>query len=147
MRGDRNFGNDGDDDIAKYTDWDNVCEIQEFNKKGFAKTSNRLLYYIRNNYVPDTKIFRPCRTVSSGNKGSAKYSSSDIFGCHSSYCFDKKRKKEFVDFLVTKFLEVNKDPDENIRKVFTRMLHSHGLHWDECSCEKKNNDTGDEDTV
>ena len=126
--------------IAKYTDWNDVSEVQELNEKGFTKTSGRLLYYIRNNHVPDIKIFRTGSTTSSGSKGSIKYSSSDIFGDHCSYCFDIRRKKEFVDFLVAKFFKENKDPDGHIRKVFTHMLHSHGLHWDECSCEKKNKD-------
>lgn len=121
-----------------YTDWDNVREVQELNEKGFARTSGRLLYYVRNNDMLDIRFFRPGTITVSGSKGSIKYSSSDIFGDRSCYCFDIKRKKEFVDFLVVKFLNVNEDPDENIRKVFTRILHQHRLHWDECRCGKKN---------
>lgn len=128
----------GDDDIAKYTDWDNVYEVQELNEKGFVRISTRLLYYVRNNDVIDIRFFRPGTIAVSGSKGSIKYSSSDIFGDRNCYCFDTRRKKEFVDFLVAKFLKVNEDPDENIRKVFTRILHQHGLHWDECRCGKKN---------
>ena len=128
----------GDDDIAKYTDWDNVYEVQELNEKGFVKISGRLLYYIRNNGVLDIRFFRPGTTSVSGSKGSIKYGSSDIFGDRNCYCFDTRRKKEFVDFLVAKFINMNEDPDENIRKVFTRILHQHGLHWDECRCGKKN---------
>lgn len=117
---------------------DSVDEIQELNEKGFAKKSSRLLYYIRNNDMPDIKIFRTGSTASSGGKGSVKYSSSDVFGDRHAYCFDIRRKKEFVDFLVAKFFMANENPDANIRKAFTRVLHSHGLHWDECRCGKKN---------
>lgn len=117
-------------------------DIQELHKKGFAKTSNRLLYYIRNNDMPDIKIFRTC-SMASSRKG-IKYSYSDIFGNRSAYCFDIRRKKEFVDFLVAKFFNANENPDANMRKVFTRILHSHGLHWEECTCGKKNKyDMGD----
>ena len=123
---------------------DRVDDVQELNEKGFAKTSGRLLYYMRNNDVPNIKIFRAGGRVSSGSKGSIKYSFSDIFGDRHTYCFDIRRKKEFVDFLVAKFFMVNEDPDSNIRKVFTRLLHQHGLHWDECRCGKKNKyDIGD----
>ncbi len=115
-----------------------VDEIQELNEKGFAKTSGILLYYVRNNDVPNIKIFRTGSRVSSGSKGAIKYSFSDIFGDRHTYCFDIRRKKEFVDFLVGKFFMVNEDPDSNIRKAFTRILHQHGLHWDECRCGKKN---------
>lgn len=92
---------------------------------------------MRNNDRPDIKIFRTDTTAISGSKGSIKYSSSDIFGDCYAYCFDIRRKKEFVDFLVNKFFKVNEDPDKNIRKVFTHILHSHGLHWKECRCGKK----------
>ncbi len=113
-------------------------DIQELNKKGFVRISSRLLYHIRINAMSDIKFFRPGSITTSGSKGSIKYSSADIFGDHHAYCFDIKRKKEFVDFLVGKFLRVNEDPDSGIRKVFTRILHQHGLHWDECTCDKKN---------
>lgn len=113
-------------------------DVQELNEKGFAKISSRLLYYIRMNNISDIKFFRPSFMTTSGSKGSIRYSSSDIFGDHCAYCFDIKRKKEFVDFLVAKFFMVNENPDHGIRKVFTRILHQHGLHWDECSCDKKN---------
>lgn len=87
--------------------------------------------------MSDIRFFRS-GSVSTSGKGSIKYSSSDIFGDRHAYCFDIKRKKEFVDFLVTKFFKVNKDPDDNIRKAFSRILHQHGLHWEECRCRKKN---------
>jgi hypothetical protein len=34
-----------------------------------------------------------------------------------------------VDFLVEMFYEKNPNPDVEIRKVFTRLLHLHRLHW------------------
>lgn len=117
---------------------DRKDDVQELNKKGFVKISSRLLYYIRNNGVLYIRFFRPGTVAVSGSKGSIKYSSSDIFGDRNCYCFDTRRKKEFVDFLVTKFFMINENPDANIRKVFTRILHQHGLHWDECVCGKKN---------
>ncbi len=117
---------------------DRTDDIQELNTKGYAKISSRLLYHIRNKNMSDIKFFRPGSITTSGSKGSIKYSSSDIFGDHHAYCFNIKRKKEFVDFLVAKFFNVNQNPDTNIRKVFTRVLHQHGLHWDECVCGKKN---------
>lgn len=64
----------------------------------------------------------------SGSKGSIKYSYSTIFGDHHVYCFDIKRKKEFVDFLMAKFFMVNEHPD-------VRILHQYGLHWGGC-CKK-----------
>lgn len=117
---------------------DRKDDIQELDKKGFARISKRLLYHIRINNMPDIKFFRPGSVDASGGKVSIRYSSSDIFGDHHAYCFDIKRKKEFVDFLVTKFFMKNENPDTNIRKVFTRILHQHGLHWKGCSCGKKN---------
>ena len=112
--------------------------IQEFNEKGFARISKRLLYHIRTNNVPDIKFFRPgSMSPSSGRKVLVRYSSSDIFGDHHVYCFDIKRKKEFVDFLVEKFFRMNEYPEIGMRKVFTRILHDHGLHWDECRCKEK----------
>ena len=104
-------------------------EIQELNKKGFVRKTSRLLYYIRNSDRPDIKFFRSGSVSASGSKGDVKYSSYDIFGEHFVYFFDVRRKKEFVDFLVAKFLTTNKNPDANIRKAFTRILHSHGLNW------------------
>ena len=117
-----------------------VDDIQELNEKGFARISQRLLYYIRANNMPDIKFFRPCSINASGCKVSVRYSSSDIFGDHHVYCFDIKRKKEFVDFLVGKFFRMNEDPDSGIRKAFTRILHQHGLHWDGCICNKNMHD-------
>lgn len=114
----------------------NEDEIREFNEKGFARISSRLLYYIRTNNISNIKFFK-VGTTNSGNRGSIKYSSIDVFGDRYDYCFDIGRKKEFVDFLVAKFFNVNKNPDMSIRKGFTRILHHHGLHWDECRCVKK----------
>jgi hypothetical protein len=117
-------------------DDDSIDEIKKLNKKGFAKTSGRLFYYIRHNDMPYIKIFRSCKLSSSRGRGT-KYNYSDIFGDRSAYCFDVRRKKEFVDFLVSKFFKENENPDGNMKKAFTRILHQHGLHWKECICEKK----------
>lgn len=129
--------------MAKQKDENFFLEIQELKEKGFVKSSQRLLYYIRTRGYPNIKIFRTGITAGSGRKGTTKYSSIDIFGDHHNYCYDINRKKEFVDFLVRKFYTNNDNPDMNIRKVFSRMLHAHGLHWDECACKKK--DDGDVD--
>lgn len=118
-------------------------DIQELNEKGFVRSSPRLLYRIRINDMSNVKFFRPNVGASAGTKGSAKYSSIDVFGGHIVYCFDIRRKKEFVDFLVAKFFGANGDPDESIRKAFTRILHSNGLHWEGCSCTNKDIDGSD----
>ena len=115
----------------------NCTEIQELDKKGFARSSYKLLRYIRKNKMVDIKFFKVGANSLSGSKGDAKYSAVDIFGDHFTYYFYISRKKEFVNFLVDKFLMQNKDPDKNLRKVFTKILHSHGLHWEECWCANK----------
>lgn len=112
-------------------------DVQELNEKGYIKTSPRLLYYIRTNNMFDIKFFRPGVARSSGSKGSSEYSSIDIFGEYCVYCYDIGHIKEFVDFLVSKFFSVNENPDDSIRKAFTRILHSNGLHWKGCCCREK----------
>lgn len=86
--------------VKNYVDY--VDEIKEFNEKGFARISSRFLYYIRTNNISDIKFFK-VGTTNSGKRGSIKYSSLDVFGDRYDYCFDIRRKKEFVDFLVAKF--------------------------------------------
>lgn len=115
---------------------DCLLEIRELKEKGFIRSSKRLLYYVRTECDLDIKIFRTGVTTGSGRKG--KYSSIDIFGERHNYCYDIDRKKEFIDFLVTKFLAKNGNADMNIRKVFSRLLHTHGLHWEGCYCRNKN---------
>lgn len=117
---------------------ENIGDIKEFKDNGYAKSSMRLLYYLRHSNVP-FKIFKPGIVTGSGRRGPSIYSSIDIFGdCHV-YCFDRERKEGFVDFLVIKFLTRNNSPDTGIRKAFTRILHYHGLHWEDCACRNKDN--------
>ncbi len=111
-------------------------EITEFKDSGYARSSVKLLYYLRH-YIPSFKIFRPSCVTGSCRKGPNIYSPFDIFGDNYSYYFDKERKEDFVDFLVIKFLTKNKSPDIGIRKAFTRILHYHGLHWEYCTCKNK----------
>lgn len=41
-----------------------------------------------------------------------------------------RRDKEFIEFLVKKFFDENPEPDKEIRKIFTRILHYHNtLVW------------------
>ena len=102
-------------------------EIKEFESSGFARSSRALLNYVRRYRCSYTKTF------TSGKTGR----SIDIFGICITYIYDIRHKKEFIDFLVDKFLAKNPDPDMSIRKAFTRMLHTNGLHWKRCLCIEK----------
>ena len=104
-------------------------EIQEFKFLGFARSSHVLLRHMRKYNDSHLRIFKSGVTA---RAGSIKYSSIDIFGGSIVYIYDVRRKKEFVDFLVNRFIAKNPDPDAGIRKAFTRVLHYNGLHWDGC---------------
>lgn len=120
-----------------------IKEIKEFKDKGFAKSSRLLMRYLRhgeNGQKSENIIFKIFKTGTSsqlGRQGSTKYTSTDIFGDRDVYYYDIKKEKDFVDFLVNKFLTKNPDPDESLRKVFSRLLHSNGLHWYGCVCNKR----------
>lgn len=115
-------------------------ESYELKNKGYARTSHALAYYLRKNASKGVdsnfRIFRPGVSTTSGGKGS-RFSSIDVFGDYHSYFYYIEKKERFVEFLVSKFLAKNKDPDANIRRVFTRILHNHGLHWYGCCCVGK----------
>jgi hypothetical protein len=102
-------------------------EIIEFEMIGFARPSDKLLDYIRGNNIL-VKIFNSTKTKGSNRKnGPIK-----IFGDYYRYYYKIEFQKEFVDFLVEKFYKNNPDPDPNIKKAFTRILHDNGLHWEWC---------------
>lgn len=82
------------------------------------------------------RIFNVGCHISVGRTG-AKYGTYDIFGDRICYYYDIRRKKEFVDFLIGKFYEKNQNPDADIRCVFTRILHTHKLHWFGCRHDGK----------
>lgn len=112
-------------------------EIEEFISLGFARSTDALLRYMRRNDDSCTshiRIFRPGVSARAGRQGSTTYTSSDIFGCTFGllYLYDIRRKEEFVDFLVDKFIASNPNPDTGIRKAFTRILHTNKLHWKGC---------------
>lgn len=121
-------------------------EIEEFVSSGFAKSTPVLLRYMRRDcgyHSSHIKIFRPRVSSKPGGRCSILYSIEDIFGnefmSHGriSYLYDMRRKKEFVDFLVGKFIGHNPSPDMKMRHVFTHMLHSNRLHWEGCCCQGK----------
>lgn len=108
--------------------------ICEFETKGFVKTPhsrNTVLNRLRYQYGEYLRIFRAGCNNSVG-KASAKYGVYDVFGNKISYYYDIRKKDKFVNFLVEMFHEKNPNPDMEIRKVFTRLLHTHRLHWFGC---------------
>ena len=119
---------------------DSLAKIKEFESTGFAKSSSVLLNYVRNKKDIDVKMFRYGITARAGRKGGTRYSSIDIFGERIVYIYRVEYKDNFVDFIVDKFLNKNPDPDTNLRKAFTRILHLNGLHWHGCSCMKEYNE-------
>ena len=107
--------------------------MDEFEIKGFVKcpSGNQSLNKLREQYGEYLKIFNSGYNISVGRTG-AKYGTYDIFGDRTCYYYDIRKEKEFVNYLVEKFYEKNPDPDKEIRKVFTRILHIHRLHWFGC---------------
>jgi hypothetical protein len=119
--------------MSRHIDKNTLKEIEEFNKKGFVRSSGNVLYYLRSNHR-FFKIFRIGPKNCSGRKGSTKYGPFDILGVSYVYYFDPENKEKFVNFLVRKFLLKNPNPDPGIKNVFSRMLHSNDLHWYGCIC-------------
>ena len=112
-------------------------EIKMFIEKGYARASATLLYRLRNNPIGiEIRFFDP-KAGNSKSLGSIKYSSRDILGDVYSYYFDTERTENFINFLVGKFYEKNQNPDIGLKKAFTRLLHSHRLHWSEEYTGKK----------
>ena len=109
-------------------------ELKEFEIVGFVKSQPDILRRLRMYYEP--KIFCPGHKLSVG-RADAKYGTYDIFGDKICYYYDIRREDDFINFLVKIFLEKNPDPDSEIRKVFTRLLHNHGLCWFGCVHEGK----------
>lgn len=118
---------------------DHLSIIEEFKRYGFTKLisgDKYLLTILRREYRDSLRIFKSGYGVSAGRTGSM-YGTYDIFGDKVLYYYDIRRKEEFVDFLVRKFFELNPDPKQCIKRVFTKMLHYHGLCWPECSHDGK----------
>lgn len=108
--------------------------IEEFRSKGFVKCiskNNQGLIKLRELYGEHLKILNFGNKISAGRTGS-KYGIYEIFGNKICYYFDERRSKEFVNYLVEIFYDKNPNPDKEIRKAFTRMLHAHRLHWFGC---------------
>ena len=107
-------------------------EIKILLEQGYARSSAILLYSIRAK-DPELKgiqirFFDP-KSGGSKSLGSIKYTSIDMLGESYTYYFDIERTEKFVNFLVEKFYENNKNPEKGLKRAFTRLLHLHGLHW------------------
>lgn len=113
--------------------------IDEFENNGFIKciSENYGLKKLRERYGEHLKIFNSGHNISIGRAG-AKYGTYEIFGGKTCYYYDIRREKEFVNYLVDRFYNNNPNPDKEIRKVFTRILHAHRLHWFGCRHSGKN---------
>jgi hypothetical protein len=108
-----------------------VCE---FETEGFVKTphnKNAVLNRLRSQHAEHLRIFRAGCNNSVG-KACAKYGVYDVFGNKICYYYDIRKKDKFVNLLVEIFYEKNPNPGVEIRKVFTRLLHLHRLHWFGC---------------
>lgn len=115
-----------------------MFELEEFESRGFIQHSGNvnLLRRLRVQYGEYFRMFK------SGTRGcgccpSSRHGSWNIFGHHLYYYYDIRKKEDFVKFLTEKFYNKNPLPDTNIRREFTRLLHYHGLHWEECYCLEK----------
>lgn len=99
--------------------------VKRFETKGFVESfSNQyLLNILRERYNQYFKVFDAGCKISAGRL--TKY------GAYT-YYYDKRREKQFVDFLVNNFYTQNPDPDSDLRSSFTRILHIHGLCWGGC---------------
>ena len=108
-------------------------DVDEFENKGFViKSSNMyILHRLRKQYGEYMKIFDVGHRTKAGGS-EAKFGTYELFGSKLCYYYDERRKEDFVNFLVEKFYENNPDPERDIRKVFTRILHLHNLHWKGC---------------
>lgn len=105
-------------------------EIIEFETIGFARSSGKLLDYIRKNDIL-VKIFSSTKTRGANrSNGPIK-----VIGDYYRYYYNIEYKKEFVDFLVEKFYKNNPGPGPGIKKAFTHILHGNGLHWKGCCGE------------
>jgi hypothetical protein len=103
--------------------------LLKFRKRGYARADSVLLYNLRNNQefqMMNIRFF----VIGMGRKNQ-KYSGMDIFGEKFKYYFDMERREDFVDFLVKKFYKKNPNPEDGIKKAFTRLLHLNKLHWSE----------------
>ena len=107
-------------------------EIMEFGTVGFARSSDKLLEYIRKKNIL-VKIFNSTKTKGSNRS----YGPIKIIGDYYRYYYKIEYKKEFVDFLVEKFYKNNPDPEPRIKRAFTHILHNNGLHWAGCCRDNK----------
>ncbi len=104
----------------------------EFANKGFVASFSNcyLLNMLRERYNIYFRVFRAGYKISVGRL--AKYGVYEIFGERVSYFYDKRREKQFADFLVDRFYYHNQEPSQDMQKAFTRMLHIHGMCWSGC---------------
>lgn len=110
-----------------------MVELDEFEFRGFVSYPKRpgVLRRLRIHYNEYFRIFK-CGIHGSGSCRPSRCSTIDIFGRRLHYCYDIRRKYDFVKFLVDEFYKENPLADTNMRSQFTRLLHSHGLCWRGC---------------
>ncbi len=116
-----------------------LLRIEEFEKYGFIEpkpNEHYLLKLLRTTHRDTLRIFKSGHGISAGRTGSS-IGTYEVFGGKVIYYYDIRRKEEFVEFLVKKFFVLNQYPDEYIRRVFTKMLHYHGLCWEGCAHDGK----------
>ena len=106
--------------------------ISEFEKNGFVRSHHNTINKLRSSslYRKYFRIFKSAMIDT--NRRNPKYSARDIFGDKLVYYYDKRREKEFINFLVERFYEKNPQPDQYMRRTFTRILHHHNLCWHGC---------------
>ncbi len=104
---------------------------KELIEKGYAKNSYSLggLFHnhpeLRQRFVPFKGNGRA--------ESTAKYSAWDLFGEKQLVIYyDLENTKPIIDLLVQQFLKNNPEPSNNMKGVFTRMLHAYNLHWKGC---------------
>lgn len=110
-----------------------MSKLEEFESKGFVQDSKgtNLLRALRVKYRDNFRIFKS-GIQGCGHSRSSKYGGRKIFGRSLHFYYDIRRKEEFIKYLVDEFRKENPSEDINIKIMFTRLLHSHGLHWEEC---------------
>lgn len=113
--------------------------IDEFERNGFVRGhGGTVLNILRKEYSDRYRRFDSGNNNAVGRSG-GRYGSYDIFGDRMCYYYDIERKEEFVRFLVERFYGQNplargdgEGEGSEMRKIFTRMLHDHGMCWDRC---------------
>jgi len=106
-------------------------EMKELVERGFVRPSRRLNQYIRKH--PELRQAVSVFKGGSVGRGRTKYSGYDLLGREQlTLYYLKGREEELSKYLEELFYKKNPEPNEGLRKAFTRLLHDHGLHWSGC---------------